>query len=211
MGIRDFFRRKENSDLKYRNENNQQQYDCTLEYHSGIIANVAFGELEDIELDDGTIKRLQRVHVLYNNKTDNTFEGKNMYMDPISDENGNNITKESYLRLLAQNKPLVKGFFAREQLAKEPTDYIGHIAFNEQGKPYRGKDRNFERSYKAHIDRKRAREHAENELRLKKQLQEQVNRATFHDDTKNQPEDLSKYTYHDTYNHSRNNDGGYTR
>ena len=210
MGIIDFFRRNKRSNEQVNYSEQQKNYDCSLQYSSGIRADVTFKDLEDVTLDDGTIKRLQRVHVIYN-KPDNTFEGKNMYMDPISDENGNNITKESYLGLLAQNTPLVKGFFAREQLAKEPTDYIGHIAYNNQGKPYRGKDINFERSYKAHLDRKRAREHAENEARFNEQLQEQVNNAPFHDDTGNQPEDLSKYTYHDPYDHSRNNDGGYTR
>ena len=165
---------------------------------------------EDVSLDDGSIKRLQKVHVMYNNP-DNTFEGKNMYMDPVIDKDGNNITRESYLELLSQNKPLVKGFFAIDQVEKQPTNYIGHIGYNREGKPIRGKDTNFERAYKGHLDRKKLREYKERESRFNKQLQEQVNNAPFHDDTKNQPEDLSKDTYIDPYNHLRSSNNDFTR
>lgn len=210
MGIRDFFRRNKSNEQNVNYIEQKKSYDCSLQYSSGIRAGVTFMNIEDVTLDDGTIKRLQKVHVIYC-KPDSTFEGKNMYMDPITDENGNNITKESYLGLLAQNQPLVKGFFEREQVTKQPTNYIGHIAYNDQGKAYRGKDVNFERSYKAHLDRKRAKEQAENELRLKIELQEKINNISFHDDTGNQPVDLSQYTYHDPSEHSRKYDGGYTR
>lgn len=210
MRIRDFFRRNKSSNQIVNYSEEQKNYDCSLQYRSGIIADVSFGELEDVSLDDGSIKRLQRVHVTYN-KPDNTFESKNMYMDPISDSNGNNITKESYLNLLAQNKPLVKGFFAIDDVVKQPTNYIGHIGYSREGKPVRGKDTDFEAAYKGHLERKKAREYAECEARFNKQLQEQVNNAPFHDDTKNQPEDLSKATYIDPYNHLRNSNNNFTR
>lgn len=210
MGIRDFFRRNKRSNQTINYSDEQKNYDCSLQYHSGINADVVFGELEDVSLDDGSIKRLQKVHVMYNNP-DNTFEGKNMYMDPVIDKDGNNITRESYLELLSQNKTLVKGFFAIDQVEKQPTNYIGHIGYNREGKPIRGKDTNFERAYKGHLDRKKLREYKERESRFNKQLQEQVNNAPFHDDTKNQPEDLSKDTYIDPYNHLRSSNNDFTR
>ena len=126
MGIRDFFRRNKRSNQTINYSDEQKNYDCSLQYHSGINADVVFGELEDVSLDDGSIKRLQKVHVMYNNP-DNTFEGKNMYMDPVIDKDGNNITRESYLELLSQNKTLVKGFFAIDQVEKQPTNFIGQI------------------------------------------------------------------------------------
>lgn len=208
MGIRDFFRRNKRSNEQVNYSEQRKNYDCSLQYSSGIKADVTFKDLEDVTLDDGTIKRLQRVHVMYN-KPDNTFEGKNMYMDPIFDENGKNVTKDVYLSQLPEKS--VKEFFLKSVVDTQITNYIGYIGVNAKGEYVPQKDGNFERAYKAHLDRKRAREYAENEARFNEQLQEQVNNAPFHDDTGNQPEDLSKYTYHDPYDHSRNNDGGYTR
>lgn len=177
MGIRDWFKKKSVIENKSNYDNrNVNEFDCKLSYHSGINADIKFGNIETIVLDDNTTKQLQSVNVSYN-MPDKSFQGKKYYMEPVYDKDGNNITRESYTSLVNTNKPLLKGFFAKEQLDKEPTNYIGYIDYDSNGKPVRGKDYNFERGYKVIQDREMARKQQEreaNENKFAAELREQI-------------------------------------
>lgn len=200
MGIMDLFKRrmKKNDNITV----NKVDPDCSLSYKSGVKADISFKGIEEVLLDDGTKKLLQKVYVLYNNP-DKTFEGKDYYMEPVIDQNGNDVTKESYMQLENYNLPLLKGFFEKSQTNNEPTNYLGYIGYDQNNKPYRAKDVNFERSYKGHLDRKRAREGEKNELIFQQELREKCNGISVHIDN-DQPEDLSKtpcpYKNGDRYN-----------
>lgn len=189
MGIRDLFRRKkDNMDVSYP-QDYESTPDCVLKYRSGVNAQVSFKDIEEVALDNGTRKNLQSVLVNYD-MPDGTFQRKKYYMEPIFDKDGNNITKESYLSLTNSNMPLIKGFFAKEQLEKEPTNYIGYIDYDNNGKPIRGKDTNFERGYKITLERKIAGKQKESEENFRKQMQDQVERVGYHEKTSH-AEDLS--------------------
>ncbi len=203
MKIRDLFRRKKNNNYNYYNnynnynnnyqDNNIQDIpDCVLSYSSGINAKVSFRDLQNIVLDDNTSKLVQNVYVHYD-LPNGTFNGKHLCMEPIFDNDGNNITKESYLQILNNNMPLIKGFFAKDEIEKQPTNYIGGINYHQNGKPYRGKDFNFERSYKNHLDREMALRKRQEEARENAALQERLSKLTVNYDYY-QPEDLSNVT-----------------
>lgn len=194
MGIKDIFRRKKgraaDSTLNNNLQANTPNFDCVLNYKSGVEAQVSFKNIEEVALDDGTIKRLQSVLVNYD-MPDGTFQGKKYYMEPVFDKDGNNVTKENYLSLTSSNMPLIKGFFAKEQLDKEPTNYIGYIDYDKNGKPIRGKDGNFERGYKAMLYRQKLQKQRMDDDRFKRDLQEKVESIETHIKTSH-AEDLSK-------------------
>lgn len=162
MGILSFSKNKNKVNEISKDSDN---LDCRLNYKSGISADISFKDIEQISLDNGNMKMLQAVNVMYN-MPDHTFKSKKYYMDPIFNDNGENITKESYLSLIDSNKPLLKGFFEKNQIDNEHTNYIGSIGYNDSGKPFRKKDIIFERAYKIMLDRKKEKnEIFNNELR----------------------------------------------
>lgn len=176
MGLKDFFKR-----MKRKKDNtsvNKEEPDCYLSYKSGIRADISFKGLEEVSLDDGTKKLLQKVYVLYNN-SDKTFEGKDYYIEPLIDQNGNDVTKESYMQLEKYNLPLLKGFFEKSQTNNQPTNYLGYIGYDQNNNPYRAKDVNFERSYKEHLDRKRTMEAYEREGSFRDELNNMINNGTI--------------------------------
>ena len=177
MGIKDIFRRKKgraaDNTLNNNLQTNTPNFDCVLNYKSGIEAQVSFKNIEEVALDDGTIKRLQSVLVNYD-MPDGRFQEKKYYMEPVFDKEGNNVTKENYLSLTSSNMPLIKGFFSKEQLDKEPTNYIGYIDYDKNGKPIRGKDGNFERGYKAMLYRQKLQKQRMDDDRFKRDLKEKV-------------------------------------
>ena len=180
MGIKDIFRRRKNKNPDIGNMQNNNNYpDCILTYKSGIKADVSFENIEDVSLDDGTTKSLQSVIVNYD-MPDGRFQEKKYYMEPVFDKDGNNVTKESYLSLTSSNMPLIKGFFAKEQLDKEPTNYIGYIDYDKNGKPIRGKDGNFERGYKAMLYRQKLQKQRTDDDRFKRDLQGKVESIETH-------------------------------
>lgn len=181
MGIMDFFRRNKKEKQK-NNYDNRNVIDCRLEYSSGITADIKFTDLQELLLDNGATKTLQRVSVMYI-MPNGEFITKPYYMEPVFDREGNNITKESYLQLVNNNKPLIKGFFSKEQIDNLSTNYIGYINYYQNGTPFRDKDDNFEVAYKVMQDRKR--EEQENKRRLadeqfKQELLSKVNNQGVH-------------------------------
>lgn len=214
MGILSRFKPKENNKVSNQQGNNyERKYDIKLKYISGITAEALFSGVEQIDLGDGTYKNLEGVNITYFFKKDGSFEGKKYYMEPVFDENGNDITKESYYNIQYTNMPLVKGFFEKEQIDQEPTNYIGMIAYNKDGKPIRDKDRDFERRYKKLRD-KRLSEMVSFKEQLEKQTNKpsEINNPSKIPEEGNPEEDLSKYggcPYPD--NRSKHEDNGYSR
>lgn len=191
MGIKDIFKRIKNKNPDIGNMQNNNNYSrCILTYKSGIKADILFENIEDVPLDDGTTKSLQSVIVNYD-MPDGRFQGKKYYMEPVFDKDGNNITDVSYISLMEGELPLLKGFFAKEQLDKEPTNYIGYIDYNKNGKPIRGKDSRFEGAYRRMLYRQKLQKQRMDDDRFKRDLQEKVESIETHIKTSH-AEDLSK-------------------
>ena len=149
MGILGFFGKNNKATPTPTSNNRYSDFnksDLSLSYKSGVKTEISFLGVEQIQLDDGTIKKLEGVKI-NNDMPDGKFENKKYYMEPIYDKDGNDITKDSYIKLLNENKPLVKGFFQIDELKNQSTNYIGYISYNRQGKPIRAKDRRFEEKY----------------------------------------------------------------
>lgn len=180
MGIKDIFRRRKNNNPDIGNMQNNNNYShCILTYKSGIKADVSFENIEDVALDDGTTKSLQSVIVNYD-MPDGRFQEKKYYMEPVFDKDGNNITRESYLSLTSSNMPLIKGFFAKEQLDKEPTNYIGYIDYDKNGKPIRGKDSRFEGAYISMLYRQALEKQRTADDKFRRDLNSKVEKTQLH-------------------------------
>src|SRR5574344_979683 len=196
MGVKDFLNKitgksKKNQEENNTRDNNEMSSDIILKYRSGDEANVLFEQLENVKLDNGTQKLLQKLKVIYIDKNTKKFEGKEFYMEPEFDENGNNITKEKYLETARENMPLAKGFLQKEQVNSMSTNYIGKIGYKENGKPYREKDDKFERGYKQLIDRIIEQKIKEENSKFRKGLEIQVNNAPDCYEKVNHAEELS--------------------
>lgn len=202
MGIRDFFRRKDKTASVQSNTQPQSSVSrpLSLKYKSGETADVFFQGLEQVEMQNGNKKSLEKVRIIYT-KSNGEFEKKILYVEPImsQDENGNSIdmTKRSYTDMSKGNMSLVKGFFQREQLGKLPTDYIGFVGQDKNGNPNRSYDQEFYSRYKTFYKQKKARQEAldakfrqDNQRTLQEELMERVNFYGVNIKTSH-PEDLT--------------------
>lgn len=188
MGIRDLFKKDRKGTAPTVGEQPNEQ-PLTLKYSSGDIAQVQFGE-ELVELEGFEGKKLQRCCITYT-KPSGEFSQKVVYLDPImgQDQNGDivNNTKQVYTNMSSTKLGLVKGFFQSTQVKNLPTDYIGHIGYNEDGTPNRSYDNDFYRMYKPYyLQREREQKEAEAQKRAERDeaflsdLREQVNNTPPH-------------------------------
>lgn len=210
MGLFDRMKKRRMPEYKGNSEGNfEEKYDFSVGYNSepnkGIMANGKFSDLEKVTLEDGTEKLLQKLYIMYQNP-DGSFDGKDYYMDPILEENGENKTKEFYMQMLKQNKSLLKGFILPSQVLNMPTNYIGKISYNKEKIPFREIDRHFEKLYKDQIERNKVRREEYDNNKTEKGLREKLAGMTSSEWDKNPAQDLTNVEC--PYPESRNNQNG---
>lgn len=147
MGLFDRFKKKEETNI-----DNKQNMPLTLNYSDGTEARVNFNGIVNV---DG--KNLQSVNVVYIDSKTNKFQSRKYLLEPITkqDENGNVIdATEEYYKYMAtmdgtedgmKRFGAVKGFFKYQETSPEKlgSDYIGNLAYNENGQYYRHYDNSF--------------------------------------------------------------------
>lgn len=176
--IKDFFSKfgKKNSTKNVNSNNLQNMYDIVLQYKSGTQANIKFSdELTRVELPDGSFKMLQGAKITYI-EPNSEFSSKDVLLEPISytGSDGNLVdTKQYYNQLMNSNMPLIKGFFQKEQISNIPTNYIGYIGQDANGKYNRSYDNSFNKMYKTIIEQEQYRKDLES-LEYQKQFDEEL-------------------------------------
>lgn len=208
--IRDFFSKmKTNQNIENSSASRYEfSYDLQLDYRSGIHADIKFDdELTSVMLPNHTLKSLQKIKIKYL-RQDGSFEQKDFYVEPITQtlQDGTviNNTREYFKQMKEINKPVVKGFFAKEQVEELGTDYLGYIGKDSNGNYNRSFDMNFKYIYNGvyrnrQEQKRREQEqfHLQKEESLRRELANQVQKEPHYKTS--HAEDLSKYRDRNTF------------
>ena len=178
MGIMDFFKRNKNNEQMQQVRENGP--DLSLKYKSGIVCEVRFEELEQMQIANGQTRMIQNAVVTYvDDKTGRIVGGKKVILDPqvMQDQQGNTFyaTELYYKTLAEQNIGLVKGFFQKDQVGAIENNYIGYIGVDPKTGAYnRSYDWDLKKYYDEVLKQKKEMQNYNEEQRFEQSLREQT-------------------------------------
>lgn len=160
MGFLDRFK-KEKTRENTQGRKTEPEFDMTLNYTSGTVANVTF--LEGEYVDD---KYLSKARIVYTTKEGN-FTSKTVYIEPELVKGDDGLlydNTKAYYTSMGQT-PHTKGFFKEEFIDESlmGSDYIGRLDLTKE-KPTRSYDNNFRAKYVAKFKEEKLRKARENEV-----------------------------------------------
>ncbi len=160
--------KKENKNIQNETNKRVNSYADIKQSDLSYISN-STGIKTDIWIDDNDMveiegKKLQKIRVSYDDPNEmgkcTELSGKEYLVDPailrLHDGRYLNQTKEYYMRLYETQYSLFKGFFNKDDVKSQTTNYIGALETDEYGRYTKRRyiDKEFEKKYETMLKQK---------------------------------------------------------